>query len=1260
MRLERKTTVIIAILAALALVVPLAVAMGSEDIAADDEPRVIDGNVVVYEGETFDLYGAMVINANSTITFKSGSIIAMDYVSDFSISGPEAISIFIEEGAILKVRSNEETSDMELPACSFGVSGKLSYTAVLDMTQQPLFTEFTISATDGTVVYTEMGRFAFKETDLTFRIYAYMDPDAVIDLIFDGKFLDVAAKLDVIMILDTDGISYYLGDLLVATLAETHDNIVSLGITTPAYLVDGERNDKLTATLESLINMDLEVMGTEYTLFERTNLELGFDNIDEDTSLLDFISWKDVVFYEKGTAQISLEVDAIAEEGAFIDDLVIGAEYNSDGQKSTGKANMSFASLDVETEEISLKVGESSVSFEYDLDYGSILQMLSVGNILQVVDFVKNKYDPDLNYVSFYDLVYDFFLAYYGEDAAAQAEESTDELVEQLGPMPVMVLGVLCQYIFKCYTDATANVLEHFEAVRASLPEQVPPDFEAYLKGCIEDVELIVLGFTGFEAPSFSNAHQVDIGAIALVAGDTVFNCGGLSMALTTGAEPIMKFDLESATLETGYGEGKVVIATPKITQESEYTIEGGVVMETSIDGPFTVSYAHDQTVYIVSIGDIDYEDKTTVNDGELAFDGSCTLKDIVVDAGSQGFVSVKKAVFTMEADVTMEEVEVSIPPMNMEGIIEFLKSLPIDAQAEFTSDIEGLYMIASFNGRDVNAVDVKESASVTVTYKDGVPYAESEGTLSGIIEFGEYKARLDGLKYTAETNDNGQIDITLKGDVGVQTYNAGIVSQSAVAKNAELKGTYDMTDGFTLVSFTGSVELIDRGIAMKFESPVLKDGVLSYGNVTISGTTSIPAHQDGLVSVTGNVKNVRIAISDGDFGFDSAELTATMANDATVKISATPISQEFVVSGDVYYYKITEADYLFANLVLNDENVDTVKISGDGRLIVPEIDFTLDSGQGAAYMDYGYLTVGENQIDVFFVGAFLKVVDLDRSTMTIEAKEGYVLDPDSHDGFQIVGSTVVIDQDIWAAGGDIATFAVPNTFTLTIDGEENQVSYMRMFTKTYSTVNKPLCLIDSERYAYGYFDGNDWTFVYNILGDLELTTVYRTNITDVQSYNKVDDDSFVFVFPAEFDYIDVEDKDGLLFTFDSDDYSVGETVRVSAEKTSYNGKVAYEVLTSGPVVVSIPVKDQSTTLYCLINGAPFEVQNSVVRGTDGYLLVAQIQEEALYYITEDTVNPEPPSPEKGKDNTLLYAGAAAVIIVVVLGAAFFFVKKKN
>lgn len=551
--------------------------------------------------------------------------------------------------------------------------------------------------------------------------------------------------------------------------------------------------------------------------------------------------------------------------------------------------------------------------------------------------------------------------------------------------------------------------------------------------------------------------------------------------------------------------------------------------------------------------------------------------------------------------------------------------------------------------------VDATYDGSLTLHIKAGA------SVLEDIDDGHGYEASTDGISISAVII-GPVIEAELEGDAVYKRFNEYAedsrftFTDATATVSAAIGEDLDLKD-YEVGAFAGDVVLIYDGIAldcgrMSYE-PVT--GMFASQNVLVSGT-STDAYSE-VLAIDGMIADFRISL-DGDCAFSSHVLTYTLNDGSvlrdTMAVSGGKVAESIEISGRVPYniangYSTVTGNHTRAAV----EGLPiTLGVSGSGTLTMTSLDAGIMTLTNGSVSVNGYIRTDDLLIMLNgFSGARIAVFGPDGG-MKVEAEPGYTLDPSTYDGFAIIDGWVALDESKIVDGRiDLTAVSVPDRYRLTVDGDVVDAVYRSMVVR--EVPEDVMWFADADGNVYGSIQYGEWSFWYDVLGDLELKSVKgKEVVAEPGKTVKSPSDSFYFEIPSSGQSASIATPSGLIFGIDPH-MPASDRVAVSVSKTTFDGYRAYDITSDVRVHAMFPVSDDNARLYHIVNGNPVEMASVFVLREDGSMLLeADLSSYSVYFVTEE--------PEKEKSGSNAFYIIAAVIVIVVAIVAVVMLKRSR
>ena len=934
-----------------------------------------------------------------------------------------------------------------------------------------------------------------------------------------------------------------------------------------------------------------------------------------------------------------------------------------------------IGSIEIIIDKIAITTGSMSEKSTVTLNGGNILDLFSLRNLDNIVDFVLNVYDEDENVDAYASFLKDVITPAYPGDPSTVIDAIVENTPEELIP----VIGFQCQFVYYNFDKAKLNLGDVCANIAAGIKDlQSPEGIMEYTTKVGEKIFEVVTGIEDFQAPTLSVEHSVDIGSITIAYGtdELVFNGADFDLKIKDDTISLTgKFkglDFDYATEEF---EARFVLPTinAKITYDDEF------YAELSVKGELTLMYYDPQDHYnsfTFSIQDISTSEIIKSKDGIVTLDSKYSIGTSLVSFDVRE--NFRYVAFMLDgADLTVK---------GTIDISTLIDAIVTEDYSKVTADLE-----------------IKGSA-------DGVMYKQMMGERTRTEDL---KAAADELSLDIKVS-NGEKGFACSGKIGLDdAYFGNAVSLESVGKAtlnvsyADNKGTFDFAGDFEKVDFVNeeaSRILTATNIAVKGDItpgetaiPSLAPTSLSadvkiwelgivcdFGKVTMTGDRAgdyqfaaskcaISGNYTGdgdLKSVSGNISGVTfIPANDSDFMIkytdakieyvmkDGSKLTTTLVpRDSTkaVEIECATSGEGVIVDpsaylGNTMIFDILESDYYA-------EYRDSYTVTGNAPIVVFDIDPEFADIHGKVYIAKGTAVVNGQTVIVEFEGALLCCdFGLGGTSYSIVPLPGYNLDPSSYEGF-----TVDADNKVTLEPGATECHAksTGKEYTVTINGAPVKVRYGEDVSYPWTGEKVPIWFVDSKGNVCGYVEDGVLHWEYCVLGDTTLTPVYGTKVETGEpgAVQKVNDDAF-YVLPGEERFV-VENKSGVRIIIDNDP-EIG-LAKFSAVATKYDGMKAYDIKASTDAYVLVPISSHDAFVYHVVNGVEVPVVTEIwyepSTGQHYASFLVGIHDDTVYAVEEVDHH----GGGSGSDNTLLYVSIVVVILIIVAIVAVAAKKKQG
>jgi hypothetical protein len=450
-------------------------------------------------------------------------------------------------------------------------------------------------------------------------------------------------------------------------------------------------------------------------------------------------------------------------------------------------------------------------------------------------------------------------------------------------------------------------------------------------------------------------------------------------------------------------------------------------------------------------------------------------------------------------------------------------------------------------------------------------------------------------------------LNVGIRSEGGTATVMGSCDMNQSIYYNGQLYSYSDNVD----MAFSLEVDLESQSIGMEYTSEMttFTQGVtMEYGVVQYSTSTGLLTAEtvniSGMPWYSGNLEYVEGQITNLSQGyallfpmmetdFDSAVITYYCEKGKTLKVEIEDYGLytdlNFTVSNDFDHDIVGDYNLPFTSMLLQELENSTVlniNVAGEGKLFMNDLDLTDSVLNGTIYVKNS-LTTDDLVLFLNFWGVSL-AVEGDTDHMKIYPLEGFIHDESTYEGFTVDDSGyVILDESIIAEGGGMIS-ARGNSFLypVVVDG----VEYMMPVDEyQYIELGESIVfVVDDDGKVYGQMENGVWKFILERAGGIILHTVEGSTVEGKDGeIVKVNDDTFSVTLPEEYDYVMVENKDGLIFQFV--DY-YGDSVNVSAKKITYDGKPAFDITSNAKMYVFVPVKDTNMYVSHIVKGAEVDM----------------------------------------------------------------------
>ncbi len=757
----------------------------------------------------------------------------------------------------------------------------------------------------------------------------------------------------------------------------------------------------------------------------------------------------------------------------------------------------------------------------------------------------------------------------------------------------------------KIDVEVTGDLAEMMAKILAGEPYEINADLKMEIT---EDVSSIVVKSDKSIVAEISGMSYSEVtgkivtdgtstkvsGNIAGLADDTI---AVGDMTISADSDIDMSFDVETGTeftletleavLSSLNGHVNTVFETQSTTDAQfsatvNYEIEGGIA-----DGETTVT-----------ADGITYEDECVA----ILIDG---LK--LTDKGTVNFLSMGKLISYImnlvpvsavgdEMLPDLQEPSVGVAPgpaaiinilRNIIGTVEFEEDLDFECKAlliGYENDNKGGDILmnnakitidaSSGNGLDLSAsivakalrMDMKntdwESSTIIATNVEADLVSDAEGNLSIDASLSATNQMFfGGALYSSKTYENltFSLDLASNADL-VYSYEGNIKELVGNTQLTYGHAKFDSTTG----QLTSDSVLVQYAASSSNEELVQAKGVVTDFSAMTVGWSKVYDYSKATFVFT---------LKDG------RQLNAEYTNDGETSVvceTNTDFDLE-TLSGFVAYNAI----------VPSPDQCDAITVNGDVRVIAERFNIETDL-TGKMYMKNA-VEGQEWTIYLSFEGIYLYTDG--SGDLFIEAKEGFVLDPDTYEGFtaDANGKITLTDEAIseLAENGNtcISGRATGSTVKATLDGKDIEI--VLGDASNINVSKSTMWIEDSYGRIAGNVDDGIWTYYADEKPtDLVFTSIIGYNVDLRNGEGSTYKNSFSFVVPEEVGSIFVKNGYGFMFGFEDTDYLTPEQrIMVKCEKVEMNGETYYDIDAGSPMNIYIPVESDTGSAYHYVNG---------------------------------------------------------------------------
>ncbi|MBR4203795.1 MAG: hypothetical protein IKQ93_09520 [Candidatus Methanomethylophilaceae archaeon] len=943
----------------------------------------------------------------------------------------------------------------------------------------------------------------------------------------------------------------------------------------------------------------------------------------------------------------------------------------------------SVKGIDIAMGDVVVTIGAISDSANVELDSGSVLDIFSMRNLDNLVEFILTGYNPEMSESSFKQVLMDVYATAYPSE---QTEAIIDSIVENTPEEIIPVIGFECQFIY--FTFEKENLI--LKNVCADIAKNVkdldsPEGMIEYVSKAVEKIFEVETGIKDFQMPSVTAEYHQDIGKITVAYDDETLTFNGQAA----------NFELKNGTVTANYTfrgldfnyvskniDVEIVLPSVYITMNDT----DGLYGECSVSGDFVYSYVDPQDLYssyILCLYDIDSGDSFALRNGNLELTTGFDVGEIYGYFGEKE--SDEQAAFMVDGANLIVKGNVDLATLVEAFIAGDYTSIVADL--EISGSVGGL-MYSQMLGEDTHTGTYKaavDGLDVNIKVSNGEKGISFNGKIA--LDDG-YKSDSSSMMALSNTEFNfsyaenkGTMDYT--GDVNITEYSMGEAREMLIASNLDLKGDIVPSE-MGLISIiptaaSADVEIWNHGITTdlgkvtmtgdfsKGEYQFETDRAEISGNYTgVGDLKSMSGYINGITVIPSNDSELMIKYTDAEIEYVTKDgnklLTTLTPNDSTKIVDITcatsgdgngVILESTIIPRNLVIYDILESAYY-------NEYVDSITITGNVPLVAGKtVDLENTNVKGKLYFRYGELILKSGEkIDFNLTGAIMcyDTESVGGTGFSIAAMPGYTLSG-KYSGFEVNSANNMvtkIDFDEYGVA-TCSTESVGNQYNVIINGEKFTAYYGAIFTFKYTGGNEPLWFVDEDGNIRGVVAGGALQFYYDVVGDITLTPVFGTKAATGQpgSIVKVDDDAFFVQGAAEPFF--VENKSGVRFVIE--DNLLGLPSKFSATQTKYDGMKAYEIKGNTDTWIAVPIDSVDAFVYHIVNGVEVPMETEIYYDLDNDQCYATFHASSYSIYAIDEFNHDGGSSE---NNVMIYVIIVVAVLVVIAIAAVMVSKKKQ
>lgn len=944
----------------------------------------------------------------------------------------------------------------------------------------------------------------------------------------------------------------------------------------------------------------------------------------------------------------------------------------------------SIKSFELAFDDFNMTSGKISMSEKFTYDVGSFPDLFSLRNLDYLVEFIFNGYDPAMSEAAVRTVLNDIFFTAFPEP---ETEDYIEQIIASMDEPTLATIGGSCEYILFVFNKENVSLEKACSDIKAGIKnfDSIEGKID-YFEQVSQKIGAVMSGIDDYQNPSFTYNYDAEIGMIdAAYRGQAItFYGASSSISIDDGLTYKSTFEgLDLKVTEDGYN---VELVLPSFSTNGAISTDK-ITGTVKIAGDFIASYIdkdYERNSFIISIEDINTNDTYTIDDNKIAIESKEGVGEIyLMFAGFNELGDISSIFKATGADFKATgELDVDIESV-IEAIISGdISQVKIGADLDVSSSVKGVFYTQNIGGdMDVKAAIDNYSVSGKFTYNQDGSTTNGKMTVEGAYMMNEDRLiEIDNLTITADlANDTGTAD--LKGDLKATMFEAGQAVRIVTAEDVAVSGNIvpaDYDDEFA-PSFTfeptavsTNLRFWDYGIVTDLGKVVMtdfKDGDYQFEaeEATVSGNYIGGGE---LKSINGYIKGIAIIPSnDGEsvLKYKESSITYVQTDGAQADVTTVPdesrkaVKVDFKTSGTgiMYYSDTVNTDMLYYMILRGGYYEDFTKelsITGDVPLVVDYITLPTQKIEGKAYVMDGRVTLADDTIiDVEFIGALL-CVDCGKTggpQLSIVALPGYDLDPNSYIGFTVDANNNVEPVYIGEKAELIAD-SIGKTYNITIDGAKDTAQYGSVYSKAFTGGDAPLWLVDKDGNMCGYVLQDKFILYYDVVGDLELTSVFGTKVVPAEPGTIVKTDAEGFFVQNNGHSFIVQNKAGVRFNVDG---AVPlETLKFSASETKYDGHKAFEIKGNYEARIDLPISTVDAFVYHVINGTAVPMVTDVYYDleNDQYYASIYASEYSVYYIEENNHDGG-----SSGDNMMMYI-AIAVVVIVLIAIIFFALSRKK